>query len=331
MCTINNKMIINIKENNNLNKKILHNLIDEIVKEHLNCGVLFFSISIEFMDAEKIKYINKEDKVLIDYINWFKKIIIDEIELLSFVYISTKINDENNKYLNILLGVKSIIGYNENLIWNIRKILNWNSTEFIEINELKDFFKITNYYYLLVNNIQEMQKYHWLFLFDKYSCDNYGKFFDFIEQSNYNIDINAENNLMLYSDTVGIKLTDDFYTIKTIVLFWNYYIKFNNLILYNNNLYQLLEGTNNTYKIKFNVNYLSDNIEDVFDFFRYKFPSHYLNFDFYNLKLNFLKDKNIYLNNFNDYIFIENKIELDFENLEITDDFCKLKKKIIFF
>lgn len=101
------------------NKKALYNGIWDLIKQLENYGVVFYSLTIN----PTIRIREESTEYLFDYIIILKENLNNNIELINFIQIIPELNTNNNWHFHAIIGVKSLIGYNEVLKDNIYNYL----------------------------------------------------------------------------------------------------------------------------------------------------------------------------------------------------------------
>lgn len=94
------------------------NKIKSTLEEYISENLLFFEIKI---DLNNIKYYNFKDN---NYLNLFISELYYFTELLEFIYINKNVKEDNNLYIILFIGIKSITGYNKVTINSFYYILN---------------------------------------------------------------------------------------------------------------------------------------------------------------------------------------------------------------
>jgi len=95
-------------------------MLDVFIEESINNGVLHFHITVLWIyESEWVDSNDNKNK-------WKKNIegivlLLEHLKLTAFYYISIELNEKLVPHLHIILGLKSIIGYNDIIHKNIKK------------------------------------------------------------------------------------------------------------------------------------------------------------------------------------------------------------------
>jgi hypothetical protein len=117
------KRLIKYLNNNDETERIKY--LKQKIEFFKQNNYLFFQIKINF----KNKKLNKEKKI--ELLNKYIEKINKKIKLLEFIYINKNIKN-NNSYAILIIGIKSIIGYNKILFKNYKKIFKKNRNILIQ-------------------------------------------------------------------------------------------------------------------------------------------------------------------------------------------------------
>lgn len=274
--------------------------MDELIIKSLNDGNIHFLITINFENEIKNKReINKKIKELENKIK--------NIELISWYNLTIEKNKKNNYHIHFILAIKSLIGYNDVIENNLKFFLVNNYEIDTKVSILWKFIDI---------------KKGWRYLFKDYEKNNVNIMkIKKEEESLFNnlskilkIDIieNNDNNFIK-----GVKISENNYNERQLIFLWEYYLILNDLVIYKNKLYKRIENSMISYSEFNDIEFLYENINEIFFFFRKNFKIQFENFDELNFISKFIRNKNDKIVRFKE--FSNKKIEFNFNILEFKD------------
>ena len=247
------------------------------------------------------------------------------------MYIIFEKNKEQKNHLHGIICVKNITDYNINLKNNISNYLRNNYEEDVVIKNMNDFLSIknwiSNYLWKDVDNWELNSK---LWFLENYQ-QSFARFLDIsiYELNSYN-NFKLEANGFLYDEKElnefdGCKILKNSIEKETVIDLILYYIQFNQLYIYKNNVYKKIKDSFISYhKVGSVRDELYINLQQkIIPFFIKKFPLHFKNFDFYMLVKKFLKCNEKIVEEI--YDLTTNRIEPDFSLLEFKDGVYSIK------
>lgn len=247
--------------------KNFRNQLDIFLTELYNDGVLFYGFTVSMFD---LKSSNPDFWKLIhlaveDWVNSLK----NDIELLEFTYISIELDQKGFPFLKGILSIRSLIGNNELLFNEIKKIFNYQHLDcsvksFFSIDEIKDYF----FFIIKENNF----KYHRFTYYSDFYESFYAEFMDLELQ--YDSETRVAFNL---DRTVGstfffLKGINELYPHKKTIINYlvNVYMLKKNYFVLNNFLYEKMDDFN--FKLVGPIDFLRENNILIFSFLKTLFP-----------------------------------------------------------
>ena len=326
-------------------KKILSNSLDIFTNWSLNLGNHHFGITINMPDTlsqswdgiSRYDYdtmdlegcANREDDI--------KEIIIDHFPTTTYIFIIIEKNKKGRIHMHLLVSIRNFMDYNYTLKNNLSLVLKNNlsttsltQSDFdIKVDSLLYFKDIKNWGMYIFKDMFIWKFPARLYLLNKYkenpSCLNLNA-----NLTTYYIQLKFEYILFEISDDKsnnisGIRIMHNKLNREVLLDILQYYLVLNNYFIYNNDIYQKVEGYSISYKLVGDVkttlyDYFQKNI---IKFFTLNYFYYFDGFDFqYLLKKYFLKHKN-------DIIKLgeisTQKIEPDFSLMEFTDGVYSIK------
>lgn len=347
---MNNKEIIKFEKDNKINLKHLFIYMDEIITSSLNEGNIHFFVTINFQEnIKEIKILEKKIKDLEEKLK--------EIEMISWYNITAEKNKNKNYHIHFLLSIKSIIGYNDVIKNNIKYFLinKFEIDTKVDVCwKFIDIKKAWRYLYkeenLIKNKEINKKNKNEKKLDSKFKNENEEKLDPkFKNENEEKLDIkfknkkenkkiniikikrekenwfkNIDKNINIkflekekYDYLEGVKMQEKNYNEKQIIFLWEYFIYINNIIINNDKIFIKIEESMISYKELGEIDFLYENINSIFLFFKKELPFQFENFDELNFNLKFLKNKNEKINRFKE--FTKRKINFNFNILEFKD------------
>jgi len=148
-------------------------------------------------------------------------------QLLSIIHMATEFNKQNKRHIHIIIGVRSIIGFNESIKHNLQLSLDQCFRyDDIQFRLLNTFIDVKNYYMYIIKDIQTMYSEHLLSSYDSNGQHALAQIADYInseadcwfEGINFFSDPEADEKDFNYFLTMP-KITKKCYTVLTILHF----------------------------------------------------------------------------------------------------------------
>lgn len=294
--------------------------MDEIIINSLNEGNIHFFITINIekeifnKNEIKTKIIELEDK-------------IESIEMLSWYNVTTEKNKRGSFHIHIIVAIKSLIGFNDLILNNIKIFLTNNYEKDVKIDVCWNFINL---------------KKAWRYLYKDYEIKNQKKIktskateskINIIkvgkEETEWFLKINSikESEIKIkeikktgkrdYTFLKGVKIEEKNYNDRQLIFLWEYFLLINNIVIYNNKLFIKIETSMISYKEFSSIEFLYENISKIFLFFKKEFPFQFKNFDELNFISKFVRNKEDKIIRLKE--FTSRKISFNFNILEFKD------------
>lgn len=330
---VSKKKLEEIKSDFNI--KHLYIYMDEVINNSLNEGNIHFFITVNFQEQIKKKKIIKKE------IERLEK-IIEEVELVSWYNITTELNKNKNYHLHLIISIKSLIGYN-NVIENNIKFFFINNYEIDTKTSIcwnfLDIKKSWRYLYKDYENKNENKKNN---IKIKKENTYYADKLDPIFEENLTKKNKSKINILKikkndekwflnikklikykvidekkYDFLKGIKIEEKNLNERQLIFLWDYFLLINNMVIYKDKIYKKEENYMIAYKEFEPLDFLYDEINYIFYFFRKEFKFQFNNFNELDFITKFLKNKPEKLIRFKE--FSSRKINFNFNILEFKD------------
>lgn len=309
-----------IKTNLNENKVLLRNYLDVFINNTLSQGVFYYQITINFLGFEEFdnseQYIKAWNENISQIFNILKK-----IDFIVIIYLCNELNKNKKPHIHIVLGLKSILGYNNLIKNNIFNYLLDNFYSDVKVDELNSFLDVKQYFNYMWKDLEQTIIKHSFILYDLKFNDIFSKMNDICDFNDQKIDFCYYLEIKT-NNFVITKQTNNFneYTLINLI---NFYLFYKNYYWNNNMVYELIKDSVCSYKKIMTIKELVDNIDLIYVELSEQFSIQLKNLDWYSLKLKFLKNIEYYIINPNN-IFI-NQIILSFDFLEFKDGLYLIK------
>ena len=258
------KIIDNNKINTNFNKKGFTKIIDLIIDMLFEKSVLFFSINLNFpefwnddlFEISNNETLKKEEKKKLQLEKAWKTIPIlieqlkkefQTIELAEFFYLVVEIHNKNKNqdsyssgfpYFHILFSMRSLIGYNEGILINLKRIFYKYSLDchITYLDKKVEIYKFWNYIIKNTKYDKKLFNIHFFFIFN-YETTTYATFFDFIDFADQDLPYGAcsiVEHKHSHLKSMTIKIENEYILIRL----WNLFFQLNNIFMYKDKIYQ---------------------------------------------------------------------------------------------
>ena len=325
-------------------RKVLSNSLDIFTNWSLNLGNHHFGITINMPDTfcqrwdgiSRYDYDTMDLEACANREEDIKDMIRDHFPTTTYIFIVVEKNKRNMIHMHILVGIVNFMDFNYTLKNNISLVLkdrlsttNLTQSDFdIKVDSLLYFKDVKNWIMYLLKDM-----FIWKFPAKLYMSSIYENsthirelYYSFTDYVNLKVEFifyelinNSLNNIS------GIKIIHNKLNREVLLDILQYYLVLNDYFIYNNEIYQKVEGYNISYKLVGDVkSTLYDYFQkNVIKFFTLNYFYYFDGFDFqYLLKKYFLKHKN-------DIIKLgeisTQRIEPDFSLMEFTDGVYSIK------
>lgn len=247
------------------------------------------------------------------------------MELWTYLSINFEENKKKNFHMHCMIGIRSLLGYNENIKTNLKNILRDNYEFDIYIKECETILdsKIKTHY--CFKKSFEYSEHNWFFfIFNRQQL--FAELIDFLNSSDFKENTSSgglEQNEII-DNLNGLRKIDKEKNKNIILNLWNYYLLINKLYIYNDNIYLKLNNYKIAFEKKENINILYKEFkEKIIPFFINNFPIQFKNYDFYEILSKYIINYQNLLETLK--LITSNKFKPDYNLLEFTDGIYNMK------
>jgi hypothetical protein len=322
--SINEYITENKKDKKKVERFELNHYLDKTIENFSNIGNLNYYITINFKNNIN-KNINNYDNLLKYKSEELICIVNSRLEMWTYLSINCEENEDGDFHFHCMLGLRSIIGFNEDIGVNIKNVLR----DYYEVDsyivESKDIVKVKINIHYCYKDVFKFHNFCSFFFISNWQ-DCCSDLLDIFLYLNLNITIRGYSQNSILDNLQGVKIAnkiekDDN---KNIILnMWNYYLTLNNYYIYNNCIFEKVENYEISYKKKYKISFLYENIHEVISFFINLLPTQFVNYNFYEITSKYIMYNEQLIQTLK--LVTTNKIKPNFNLLEFKDGIYNMK------
>jgi hypothetical protein len=278
---------------------------------------MHYLITINFEENIEIEEIERKQKELSNLIN-------NKIQLWTYIYICVEFNEKNNIHFHCLLGVRSLIGWNDSLSNYIKNILRDFYETDTYVQPLKKEIDAKNAKVYINKDLLKNHQYnalHYVLCWQQI----FAELLDYSESVNMDLKSWGYEQSEEFDKLQGYKNNELIQTQEIIGHLWMYYTILNGWYLNKNKFYKKVDNFRISYEEVGDTDFLIKEFSTkIIPFFLKKFIAHFFNLDVYGLCTKFFNN-NILKNLMETFKNNANKVEFDFTLLEFTDGVYSIK------